>query len=447
MQLKNKKSVSSALATATCTLLGANSNDALALGTDAPWEFDSAVLLYSEKDRVSALEPVFKARKELDDKEYLSFRIVVDVLTGASASGAVPMPFRQTFTKPSGNGTYQTPANETPLDDTFRDTRVALSADWEKPLSQDLNAIYGAYFSREYDYTSLGGSATFSLDTNNKNTTYTGGISLGFDVVEPVGGTPVGMTEMPDYVNGEKQTQGSSENKTVVDLLFGVTQVLSRKSLLQVNYTLGSNSGYLTDPYKLLSVIDDDPTDDNPLDLTFGEIINQGTNGDGHSYRHENRPDSRLSHAIYAKYVHQFEEDVINFSYRYFFDDWGITSHTFDARYRFEIGGGHYLQPHVRYYTQSAADFYKPFLTETEDNNISGISDASADYRLGELVTTTFGLLYGIEFNQYHEFIIRAELMNQSVDEPNNKFGALNSQDLSTDLDAYILQVGYSFQW
>ena len=118
------------------------------------------------------------------------------------------------------------------------------------------------------------------------------------------------------------------ENKTVVDLLFGVTQVLSRKSLLQLNYTLGSNSGYLTDPYKLLSVIDD-----NQASPDYGEIINQGTAGDGYSYRHENRPDSRLSHAIYAKYIRQLEEDVINFSYRYFFDDWGITSHTMAQRW------------------------------------------------------------------------------------------------------------------
>jgi len=436
MQLKNKKSIRSALATATCTLLGTNATDAMALGTDAPWEFDSAVLLYSEEDRVSAFEPVFKARKELDDKEFINLRIVIDVLTGASASGAVPMPFQQTFTSPSGNNVYTTPANETPLDDTFKDTRVALSADWEKPINPDLNAVYGAYFSREYDYLSLGGSATFSLDTNNKNTTYTGGVSLGLDRVEPVGGTPVGMTEMPDFPT-EKTTKGSSENKTVVDLLFGVTQVLSRKSLLQINYTLGSISGYLTDPYKLLSVIDDTP---GP---TYGQIINQGA-ADGYSYRHENRPDSRLSHAIYAKYVHQFNEDVINFSYRYFFDDWGITSHTFDVRYRFEIGGGHYLQPHVRYYTQTEADFYQPFLLDSEDESVT---EASADYRLGELVTTTFGLLYGIEFSKTQEFTFRAELMNQSVDEPSNKFGALNSQDLSTDLDAYILQVGYSFQW
>jgi len=440
MQLKKRTAVHDALATATYALLGTTANDSVAIETNTPWEFDTAVLFYTEQDRVSALEPVFKFRKEVSEKEFLNFRFVIDALTGASANGTVPMPFPQTFTKPSGNGTYTTPANETPLDDTFKEIRAALNVEWEKPVTLDLKAVYGANISREYDYTSLGGSAIFSLDTNAKNTTYTGGISINFDLIEPVGGTPVGMTEMPDYQGGiEKETQGSSETKTIIDLLFGLTQVLNRQSLLQINYSIGSNNGYLTDPYKLLSIIDDNPLNTIP----DGQIINSG-NSDGSSYRHENRPDSRLSQSLYAKLIHQFTEDVVYLSYRYFWDDWNIASHTLDFRYRFELGNGHYLQPHLRYYTQSAADFYKPYLLDSEDDNIK---NASADYRLGELITTTIGLLYGIEISQYNEFIIRAELMNQTVNEPDNKIGILNNQDLSTDLDAFILQLGYSFIW
>ena len=439
MQLKIKSALREALTTATCTLLGTTANNTLAEEAGTPWEFDSAVLFYSEQDRVSAFEPVFKARKEVDGNEFLNFRFVVDVLTGASANGAVPMPFQQTFTRPSGNGTYRTPANETPLDDTFRDLRAAMNVEWEKPIAPDFRAVYGANISREYDYTSLGGSATISLDTNTKNTTYTAGVSASLDLVEPVGGTPKPMTEMPDYQGSvEKTTQSSSETKTVVDLLFGVTQVLNRQSLLQVNYSIGRNSGYLTDPYKLLSVIDD-----NAASGSYGEIINQGAT-DGYSYRHEARPDKRLSQSVYTRFIHQFTDNVIYLTYRYFWDDWDINSHTFDFRYRFELGSGHYLQPHLRYYLQSKADFYRPFLADSEDENVQ---EASADYRLGELTTTTIGLLYGIELSGTQEFVIRAELMNQQVGEPDNKFGALNAQDLSTDLNAYILQLGYSFQW
>ncbi|WP_455208006.1 DUF3570 domain-containing protein [Kaarinaea lacus] len=435
MQLKKRPSIRSTLATATCTLLGTQAEDVAAFGTDTPWEFDSALLYYSEDQRVTAIEPVFKARKELNDNEYLNLRLVIDALTGASASGAAAMPFAQTFTTPSGDSSYTTPANETPLDPSFKDTRVALSADWEKPINRTLRGVYGAYLSREYDYTSLGGSATFSQDTEDKNRTYTAGIALSYDLVSPVGGAPIELTPMP--VTGTKQTSGSNETKTVVDLLFGITQVLDRKSLVQLNYTIGTNNGYLTDPYKILSVVDS-----NPASPCYGEIINR-CNSTGYSYRYEARPDSRLSQSLFARYIHQFNEDVIYLTYRYFWDDWGINSHAVDLRYRFEMGGGHYLQPHARYYVQSKADFYKPYLLDSEEGSVQA---ASADYRLGDMTTTTLGLLYGLELSEKSEFTIRAEVMKQAGDEP-PKFGALNNQILFPDVDSIIVQAGYSFHF
>ncbi|MGD8641975.1 MAG: DUF3570 domain-containing protein [Gammaproteobacteria bacterium] len=437
MQLKKGQSIRGALATATCTLLGTATDDAAAFGTDAPWEFDSALLLYSETDRVEAIEPVFKARKELDDDEFINLRLVFDSLTGASASGAVPMPFPQTFTQPSGKNAYTADPNEPVLDPSFLDSRVALSGEWEVPHSRLLKGVYGAYFSNEYDYTSLGASATLARDNADKSRTYTAGLSVSFDTVEPVGGAPVGMTLMPEFPD-VKAIQSTSEDKTVVDFLFGVTQILDQRSLIQLNYSIGNSDGYLTDPYKILSVIDD-----NPLSADYGEIINQNT-GDGPSYRYENRPDTRLSQSLYTKYVHQFDKDVIYFSYRYFWDDWGIDSHTFDVRYRYELGGGHYLQPHVRQYIQSAADFYKPYLLASDEPNVTSATEASADYRLGDMTTTTIGLLYGLEFSKTSEFTTRLEFMKQSGDEP-DKFGELNNQELFPDVDVVIFQVGYSF--
>ncbi|WP_455202496.1 DUF3570 domain-containing protein [Kaarinaea lacus] len=427
MQLKKPQSIRTALATATCTLLGSQSEEAIAFGTEAPWEFDSALLYYSEDKRVTAVEPVFAARKEMADNEYLNFRIVIDSLTGASANGAVPMPFAQTFSTPSGDSIYTTPANETPLDPTFKDTRLALSADWEKPINKNVSGVYGAYVSREFDYTSVGASATFSRNTEDRNRTYTAGVAASYDLVSPVGGAPIGMSQMP--IPGKKQISSEDETKTVVDLLFGITQVLDRKSLLQFNYTIGTNNGYLTDPYKILSVVDS----------VTGSAVGPGP----YLYLFEKRPDSRLSQALYAKYVHQFNEDVIYLTYRYFWDDWDITSHTIDLRYRYELGGGHYLQPHVRYYLQSKADFYKAYLRDTE---VSTTQIASADYRLGDMTTTTLGLLYGLEISEKSEFTIRAEVMQQSGDEP-EKFGLLNDQVLFPDVDAIIVQAGYSFHF
>ena len=92
MQLKpdgeGQGSIRQALALAACSLLGGGAS---AQAADTPWEIDSAVLLYSEADgRVSAIEPVATARKEIREDEFVQLKVVVDALTGASPNGATP---------------------------------------------------------------------------------------------------------------------------------------------------------------------------------------------------------------------------------------------------------------------------------------------------------------------------------------------------------------------
>ncbi|MCK9531364.1 MAG: DUF3570 domain-containing protein [Gammaproteobacteria bacterium] len=406
MQLKKEpKSVRGALALATCSLLAGTSPAHAA----KEWEVDSAVLFYSEgSDRISLVEPVVGLRKALGDDEYVGMRIVIDALTGASPNGAIATDAVQTFTTPSGDASYTVQPGETPLDPTFKDHRIALNGVWEKPLSERLKGVFSANFSTEYDYQSMGVTATLARDFNNRNTTLSAGASYSADTIEPVGGTPVGLASMPVFP-AVKQTQGASEDKTVTEFLVGITQVLNRRTLMQFNYTHGMDDGYLTDPYKLLSV------------------VNSAGNVSG--YRFEKRPEERTRQTVFWRTLHQFTEDVLDVSYRYYWDDWGVSSHTLDTRYRYELGGGHYLQPHVRLYQQSAADFYRFSLAEGATP-----THASADYRLGDMTTTTFGLKYGFAVSEDKEYSMRIEYMNQSDD--NGRF---------EDVDAIIVQASYSF--
>ena len=113
----------SALAMATCSLLGAGAANA----GDGEWQIDTALLYYGETDRVSAVEPVVSATHDLGDEETLNIKLVLDGLTGPSANGAQAEAYAQTFTTPSGNQNYTVPAGEVPLDEVFHDTRGALS--------------------------------------------------------------------------------------------------------------------------------------------------------------------------------------------------------------------------------------------------------------------------------------------------------------------------------
>jgi hypothetical protein len=320
VQLK-KKRIAGLLSTATCTLLCLP-----AQADQGDWDIDSAVLYYAEdNDRVQAIEPVINARRDLGDEEALSFKFVLDSLTGASATGAVPSTKVQTFTRPSGKGTYKVAPNETPLDDTFKDTRLALSSTWEKPINRNNRGSYGFNASQEYDFTSIGANAVWQTDTNQKNTTWSYGFNLEFDEIDPVGNVPEPLTSMEDQNKGS-----ATESREIYELIFGVTQVIDRSSLFQVNLTLSEASGYLTDPYKLVSVVDNDSG--QPVDQLF-----------------ENRPDSRSRQGLYGKYKKSFaNDDVLTASYRYMTDDWGVDSQTFDINYRFKFGSGYYVQPRFR---------------------------------------------------------------------------------------------------
>lgn len=419
MQLKKHKSIHGALAMATCTLISAAPGVARSADAAGDWSADSALLVYSETDRVTIVEPVVNIKKQIGEDEYLSTKIVLDAMTGASPNGATATDQPQTFTSPSGNQ-YVVPAGETPLR-SFRDQRGAVSVAWDKPLDRMVRGIFDASLSVETDYISRGASAQLNWDVNDRLTTLSGGLSYYADSVKPESGAPIGLATV-----GTGTAGGDAANsKNATELLLGVTQVVNRRTLMQLNFTHNASSGYLTDPYKIVSVVD-------------------GTTGSTVDYRYEKRPDTRARDAIFWKFVYHLPQDVVHFSYRYLRDDWGITAHTADIKYRYELGGGDYMQPHVRYSVQTAADFYRHSL-------VSGAalpSYASADYRLGAMTTTTAGLKYGWVAGKRADWSARVEYMLQSGEShPGDAIGIQRSQNLFPDVSAWIVQLSYSTQF
>ena len=223
------KKLGAGLAAATCTLLG---QPALAQDTADAWQFDSAVLYYSEQDRVTAVEPVVRGKKRFQDESELELKLTLDTLTGASHNGAITSDKPQTFTSPSGASSYEV-TNEVPLDEAFKDTRVAANLQYTRPFTRTLRWTGGLNFSNEYDFTSLGLNAGLLWDLNNKNTTLTFGLAHEADTIDPVGGSPVGLTLQSD----DDKTDGT-EDKSINDFLIGMTQVINRRWIMQLNYNL-----------------------------------------------------------------------------------------------------------------------------------------------------------------------------------------------------------------
>lgn len=440
-QKGQQKKITLGLATASCALLGSNfAHSELKLPMlDESWDVSAAILFYSETDRVSAIEPVIQAKKALDTDEFLSFKLALDTLTGASASGAVPTNKAQTFTSPSGNGSYSAAKNETPLDDTFRDTRVALGVSWEKPITRMDKIVLGSNISKEYDYLSLSVSGLWSRDLNQKNTTVSAGLSFAADTITPEGNIPIpfgfkGRLDDDDedddiFDDDDKKTKGKdSDNKNTTDLLLGVTQVIDRNSLININYSLSQSSGYHTDPFKVLSVVDD------------ATGIPEFISGSEAKVLYESRPEDRQKQSVYTQYKRNLSGDVLDVSFRYLWDDWGLNSNTVDLKYRWAFKDKRYLQPHVRFYQQSAVDFYEPFLLKSQVSANNLPEFATADYRLGDFDAYTLGLEYG--FNKWRAAF---EFYQQAGKEPDGKFGELNNQTLGVDLDAIMFRINYDF--
>ena len=446
----DKNNIKAALTLATAALLGTSSlaqanTTSTASVDESTWEFDSAILFYSEVDRVSAGEAIFSAKKTFANDEILNLKLTIDALTGASANGAVAQPNVQTFTRPSGNGQYTIAAGDTPLDDTFHDTRVQFNGQWTQPIAPNYTASGGVHISKEYDYLSLGINGNLAFDFDRKNSTFSAGFSYFIDTFNPEGGLPKALSSMLIGDNGSsnsdddddtspiwdenfaKTRMGSEDDKTTTDILLGFTQVINRRMITQFNYSYSVVDGYLNDPFKVISVVN-------------------GNTGFTQDNIYESRPDSRVKHSVYAQSLYHFDSTVLDISYRYMWDDWEITSHTIDTRFRIPLGDAFgtesYLQPHFRFYQQNAAEFYQPFLID----GATLPTYASADYRIGEMSTFTVGLKYGLLVNNGHDLSFKLEYYRQApTDGGFDAPGVLNEVDLYPTIDAIIAQVTYSF--
>lgn len=389
---------------------------ALSRGEAAPqWQLEATGLYYGEQKRTTVFEPLLRVTRLFADGQSISARVGFDAITGASPTGAIPSNSVQTVTSASGRRTT-TVATEVPTSN-FSDHRVSVDLDWLRPITATLKVNGGGHYSIERDYRSVGWSGSASLETMQRLTTITVGGGVNHDQVDPVGGTPVGLSD------GKTMRSTDPQSKRVVTATVGLSRVLTRRFLVGLTGSQTREDGYLTEPYKVLSVVD-------------------GVTGLPKSELTENRPDRRRRTDLLATGVYHFARDVLYASARHYWDDWGVTSNTVDLKYRHELEAGRYVQPHVRVYHQTAADFFHYDLRRGADVP----EYATSDYRLGPLSTVTLGLKYGLPVpNTPGELYIRGEYMTQFGNgHPDGAVGAERRVDLFPSIAVTTVLVGYT---
>jgi hypothetical protein len=413
------------LMAASCALLGNTAARAQSAPDEDPrWQVDSALLYYKENlGRLQTVEPVVSLKRDFGDQRVLNGTFVLDSLTGASPNGAIPSRQPQTFASPSSTSITPKPGAKTtlytiapgslPQDPRFHEQRAAGDLDWSQPIGLNSNLSFGGHLSTEHDFNSVAANAAVSHDFSEKNTTLSAGINGEYDQIHARGGNPVPGTE---YTLLERQ---GSQTKNVTGALVGVTQVMTRNWLAELNYSYDRSHGYLTDPYRILSMVDG-----------AGSVV---------GYRYESRPDSRVRQSLYLSNKVALGPTVLDLSYRRGKDDWGIHSDTIDTHLRLDLGNDMYLEPHIRWYRQNAADFYHLYLTQSEPLP----TYLSADPRLAEFTGTTFGLKFGIKMSHTGELSLRLEEYQQKPTDRSSPLPQLQGLDLNPGIKAVIVQIGW----
>jgi hypothetical protein len=418
---------------ASCALLGAGaarSQEAHMAPPDSglleDWAVDSALAYYHEDGRIQAIEPVVSVAKVFADGRALNFNVTFDALSGASPNGALTSHTAQTFASPSGKPKHQytTAPGQLPADPNYQDNRIAMGGNWTVPITRADQLTVGGKLSAEDDFYSATVNASIAHDFNEKNTTLSFGVYNEYDSIRPIGGAPEPGS---DYALAEKQT--AAKSKDGIGMLLGVTQVMTRNWLSEFNISVDRFSGYLNDPYKITSII-------NSAGGTVG-------------YEYESRPDQRTRKSGYWENRVAWNSHASTaLSLRYMSDDWGLRSDTAQVHLRWSLSNrDRYIEPTFRWYKQTAADFYTPFILNSQT---PAAGYESSDSRLGAFHALTYGVKYaqklpGLGGRNESEFSIRAEYYQQTFEQRAAVPAGLQGLDLYPGLKAVLVQIGWRF--
>jgi hypothetical protein len=267
----------------------------------------------------------------------------------------------------------------------------------------------GGGISTEHDYESrfvnLGGRMDFNkkLTTVNLGLSYTNSdinADIGYGVNHFANTIPYQNEIDNNHLTGQHLLHGIRQDWATH---LGLTQVINQDAVMELGMGYTRGTGFLENPYKLSWFVNIDPNDPIQASLPNGVVF-----GSGHTEFIEQRPDARNQWNWSARWVQYIEplDAALHFGYTFAHDDWDINAHTFDADWAQPLGAGWTLTPRIRYYSQEAANFYKPFFVVSTSEIFSNGTDNSriipqyfsSDQRLSGYGTLSGGLTLSKQF-------------------------------------------------
>ena len=283
----------------------------------------------------------FGYRTPIGDSWYVNSELQYETMSGASPT--------QTYKDADGKSTLI--MSGASIEEKRIDIKVAPKKYFSEGTAGGLLAI-----SKENDYQSIAIGLDGTLNILDKQTTLIGSFSVSNDELSPT-----------DAWRSTSRTEADGRKKRSFSVYEGISQIIDKYRTIQAGIGFTQLSGYLSDPYK----------------------------------KTDNRPDNRDQITLSVQYKHYanvLDGAALHSNYRYYYDDWGIASHTIDLKWAQSLNLGKFrliATPLLRYYSQEKADFYSLKQTPAADEL------NSSDYRLSSYGAFTFGFNSEVKFQQW----------------------------------------------
>ena len=360
----------------------------------------------------------------LNDDDVLTIDAGVSAYTSASSSNVGPF---------DGEG----------LADPFQASSGASSGDlWANVTgsyshsSDDRNDIWSAKLSvsSEYDYFSVGVGGSYTKLFNEKNTelSVNGNVYIDtWNAIYPTELRPFG--EGGDGLNNRLFTENTitgntnynprftefdSEGRNSYSLGFGLSQILHKNVQGSLALDFVQQDGLLSTPFQR---------------VYFGDVQNSFIENFQLADAIERLPDTRFKVAAGGRLNWFVNETVsVRTYYRYYFDDWGINSHTASVEIPIKITNKFTIYPSYRFYNQTAADYFRPY-----EEALSTDEFYTSDYDLSEYSANQFG--FGVS---YTDIFAKAHIWKLGLKSIDLKF---YQYDRDTTFSSSIITAGFKF--
>ena len=273
-------------------------------------EVASALYVRADTDHTTVVSPRVRGDKRLGQATTLDVTYAADIWTSASVD-------------------IRASASVRPVTEQRDELDLQIGHDL-----QDVRVHASYRFSSEHDYTSHGGSLGGSLDLANNAATLDASLHVIADTV--------GQSGNPSF----------ARSLTTLDGTLSYTQVIDPMMLMQLTYELAHNIGYQASPYRFVGV----------GGTGFGCV--------GASLCLPERvPAQRTRHALALLIRRALSDNVsVGLTYRYYFDDWSLGSHTLLGELGWNLAEHTLLALRYRFYTQGAVHFYQRIYNQLDDD-------------------------------------------------------------------------------